>query len=457
MNPINSPKSALEALDHEDPGVRYHGAWWLGKNRASTAISKLVQCLNDERDITASGGYPLRRQAARSLGMIGDPICVPDLVRTLDTDDVKLHEATLRALIEIKDKKCIKSLICYLDKKIINKPMEALIEALASYKAWNTSEKIQPFLNSDCERTTSAAASFFFVCTGDVTYLDTIISFLGHNNRFVRQSAAFDLARIGDTRATEQIIKANIPNNIKLFTLKSILSESLESTRSHKDKTTINSNQLHQQLFKELDRLVRENFSGNLSSNHPADFTKDLDDDSTSETGKFPGGAFEKLKSPSLLDRESGIKQLAETAANQQEALLKLYFSETDQDLRMGMIKAMAELKEATFLPAFFDAIGVEIGNHCQGNIRRIAACAIGEIDWQLKINTKLQAKTITKLEWALLNPEDWGLRYSACLALQGISTADAMQVLRRAKTDESDPVVAKRIAMALSDSDVEL
>ena len=123
----------------------------------------------------------------------------------------------------------------------------------------------------------------------------------------------------------------------------------------------------------------------------------------------------------------------------------------------MGMIKAMAELKEATFLPAFFDAIGVEIGNHCQGNIRRIAACAIGEIDWQLKINTKLQAKTITKLEWALLNPEDWGLRYSACLALKSISTALAMDVLRKARAKETDPVVSTRIAMALSKPDVEL
>ena len=123
----------------------------------------------------------------------------------------------------------------------------------------------------------------------------------------------------------------------------------------------------------------------------------------------------------------------------------------------MGIIKAMAELKKAIFLPAFLDAIGVEIGNHCQGNIRRVAACAIGDIDWQLELNTNSMAKTIEKLDWALLNPEDWGLRYSACLALQSINTGLAMDVLRKAKAKETDPVVSTRIAMALSTPDVEL
>ena len=114
MIPINSTQSALEALDHDDAGVRYHGAWWLGKHRAVEAIPKLVECLKDEREVTCTGGFPLRRQAARSLGMIRNPICVPDLIRTLETNDAKLHEATLRALIEIKDNRCIDSLIYYL-------------------------------------------------------------------------------------------------------------------------------------------------------------------------------------------------------------------------------------------------------------------------------------------------------------------------------------------------------
>ena len=457
MIPINSTQSALAALNHEDAGVRYHCAWWLGKHRAVEAIPKLVECLKDEREMTSTGGYPLRRQAARSLGMIGDPICVPDLIKTLETNDAKLHEATLRALIEIKDNRCIESLIHYLDKNINDKPMEALIETLAAHKAWEASGKIKPYLDSDCERIVSSAASFFFACTGDITYLNTIITFLDHENRFVRQSAAFDLARVAHTKATAPIINANIPNNIKLFAIKSILHESVKTSDLLKENTSNKLDGLHQELFKTLDNLVRENFSGNILDNQPIETAKNHVHSSPPPTKNTPIDAFEKLKLPSLSARQSGISQLVQTSINQQESLLSLYFSETDQDIKMGIIKAMAELKKAIFLPAFLDAIGVEIGNHCQGNIRRVAACAIGEIDWQRELNANSMTKTIEKLDWALLNPEDWGLRYSACLALKSINTGLAMDVLRKASAKETDPVVSTRIAMALSTPDVEL
>ena len=118
MTTINSVTTALEALEHEDAGIRYHGAWWLGKHRVVEAIPQLMQCLSDQRDQTATGGYPLRRQAARSLGMIKDSSCIPELFKTLETDDVQLHEATLRALIEIKSDQCAPSLISYLDRDL---------------------------------------------------------------------------------------------------------------------------------------------------------------------------------------------------------------------------------------------------------------------------------------------------------------------------------------------------
>ena len=144
--PIDSVTAALEALDHQDAGVRYHGAWWLGKNRSVEGVPRLVECLLDERDKTCTGGYPLRRQAARSLGMIKDSRCLPELLKTLETDDVQLHEATLRALIEIKSDQCSSSLINYLDRDIPNKPIEALIEALTEQRLWDISEKIPKLL-----------------------------------------------------------------------------------------------------------------------------------------------------------------------------------------------------------------------------------------------------------------------------------------------------------------------
>ena len=206
----------------------------------------------------------MRRQAARSLGLIKDPSCIPELLKTLDMGDVQLHEATLRALIEINNEQCISSLINYLHKNIDNKPIEALIEALTTHKVWQEQERVRPYLESESERIACSAATYLFSCTGDSNHLNTVVSFLDHKNRFVRQSAAFDLARIATTKATTPIINANIPNNIKMFAIKSILNESiLESTQAGENaQTNITSLQIN--LFDKLDELAQENFAGNL-------------------------------------------------------------------------------------------------------------------------------------------------------------------------------------------------
>ena len=121
----------------------------------------------------------------------------------------------------------------------------------------------------------------------------------------------------------------------------------------------------------------------------------------------------------------------------------------------MGLIKAMASLRRPLYAKAFIDAIGVEIGNHCQGNIRRVAACALGEIKWSEKGGPEALPTIIKKLGWTLQSPEDWGLRYGACLALEGISNANSAELLIKAKREELDPVICMRIEHALSTSKV--
>ncbi len=449
MIPINSTQSALEALEHEDAGVRYHSAWWLGKHRAVEAVPKLVECLKDEREVTSAGGYPLRRQAARSLGMIRDASCVHALLETLETDDVQLHEATLRALIEIKSDQCSNSLISYLDKDIQNKPIEALIEALASLQIWQVSEKIKPFLQSDSERVVSSAASFFFCCTGDTNYLDQVAGLLSHDNRFVRQSAAFDLARIGTLAAARPVLAANIPNNVKMYAIRSILNDSLLKSAMREEERSQNE-ELHDSLFRTLDELTRENFAGNLLINQ--EFPKSTNaEQSLESTAGILSTAFQKLGSPSLMDREEGIRLLAESPESIKRDLHNLYFSESDQDIKMGLVKAMAKLKDSVYVPALIDAIGVEIGNHCQGNIRRVAACALGDIDWIQQADRQSLTITMDKLSWTLQYPDDWGLRYSACIALEGINDARAKDLLVQTTQQEIDPVISRRINIALS------
>ena len=450
MIPINSTKSALKALEHEDAGVRYHGAWWLGKHRAFEAVPKLVECLKDEREVTSAGGYPLRRQAARSLGMIRDESCVQALLETLETNDVQLHEATLRALIEIKSDQCSSSLISYLDKDIYNKPVEALIEALASLGIWQVSEKIKPFLQSDSERVVSSAASFFFCCTGDTNYLDQIAGLLRHENRFVRQSAAFDLARIGTLAAAEPILAANIPNNVKMYAIRAILSDSLPKSTKRENNQEPQNAEVHDSLFRTLDELTRENFAGNLLIDQ--DIQKSTNPEQTlSSKAELLSNAFKRLGSPSLTEREQGIKLLVNSTESIKEDLHNLYFSESDQDIKMGLVKVMAKLKNSLYVPALIDAVGVEIGNHCQGNIRRVAACALGDIDWVHQADRQSLTHTIDKLSWTLQYPDDWGLRYSACIALEGISNAQAKDLLIQTSQRETDPVISRRVNIALS------
>ena len=382
--------------------------------------------------------------------MIRDASCVHSLLETLNTNDVQLHEATLRALTEINNDQCTSSLISYLEKDIHNKPIEALIEALASHQVWQVSEKIRPYLQSNSERVASSAAAFFYGCTGEKIYLDRVVGLLDHENRFVRQSAAFDLARLGTISATKPVLSANIPNNVKMYAIKAILTKSIQKPTHHEIENEAQNEGLRDSLFATLDSLTRENFSGNLlvnqsRANHPEPNSQ------INPSIKKLSNAFEKLKSPSLPEREEGIRQLIKNAKYADEDLLNSYFDELDQDIKMGVIKAMSELKNAAYVPAFVDAIGAEIGNHCQGNIRRVAACALGDINWSHQFESRAFSISMEKLGWTLQYPDDWGLRYSACIALEGIGNSKAQSLLVESKTKEVDQVVSARIDIALS------
>ena len=288
--------------------------------------------------MTSTGGYPLRRQAARSLGMIKNSSCIHSLLETLNTDDVQLHEATLRALIEIKNDQCSHSLINYLNKDIHNKPIEALIEALTANQVWQISEQIRPFLKSDSKRVVSSAATFFYGCTGDKSYLDQVIKLLNHENRFVRQSAAFDLARIGTISAAKPILAAEIPNNIKMYAIRAILSDSLLKSAKEENDQGAQNQEVHDSLFKTLDELTRESFAGNLLIDQEIQTSSNSAQPLRSRA-EILTNAFKKLGSPSLREREEGIRLLTQSPESIKGDLHNLYFSESDQDIKMGLVK----------------------------------------------------------------------------------------------------------------------
>ena len=452
MSTINSPESAIKALENEDAGIRYHAAWWLGKHRVESAVPKLIECLKDEKDQTSAGGFPLRRQAARSLGLINDISCTPYLLETFQTNDTQLHEASLRALIEINDPACIGTLIAYLDKNIKDKPMEALIETLTAYQVWGINKKIELFLTSSSERIASAAAAYFYKYTGEIYYLNQIHRYLEHNNRFVRQSATFDLAKIGSIASTKSILKAEIPNNIKMYSLKSILNKTLSNQRVNNDQDLLCTLKNEQRdIIIKLDSLVRENFEGTLSIKDDFSNDKEVQYDSAAHDNLKYSDILHLLRSRSLADRNLGIALLAKNKNFNELNLSDLYFSETDQDIKMGLIKAITLKKDSQSAAALIDAVGVEIGNHCQGNIRRVAACALGSAALKLHQGERNIQTILDKLAWALVEPDDWGLRYSSCLALEEINEDRAIKILSQACLLEPDSIVSLRMRIALS------
>ena len=97
-------------------------------------------------------------------------------------------------------------------------------------------------------------------------YLSKIHCYLEHSNRFIRQSAAFDLAKIGSIASTQLILNAEIPNNIKMYSLKSILNKTLSDQRINHDQDLCALKNEQRDIIIKLDSLVRENFEGTLSA-----------------------------------------------------------------------------------------------------------------------------------------------------------------------------------------------
>ncbi|MGQ9873405.1 HEAT repeat domain-containing protein, partial [Leptodesmis sp.] len=139
---------AIANLQGEDPGLRYYAAWWLGRFRVRTpaAIEALLAALLDEADRTPDGGYPLRRNAARALGKLGDHRAVPALIECLTCSDFYVREAAAQSLGHLGDRTCVPHLIQLLAGGLtaaqprpgsprLAQPYDAIIEALGALGA----------------------------------------------------------------------------------------------------------------------------------------------------------------------------------------------------------------------------------------------------------------------------------------------------------------------------------
>jgi phycocyanobilin lyase alpha subunit len=241
-------EQAIANLQGEDLGLRVYAAWWLGRFRVDQpeAIEILIQALDDEADRTEAGGYPLRRNAARALGKLGDQRAVPALIQSLACADFYVREAAAQSLEMLEDARAIPTLIELLQDQIpgtlpapepphLQQPYDAILEALGSLNASAATSLIQPFLQHSIPRIQFAAARALYQLTTDTVaanqYADRLVQALSGSDLQLRRAALADLGAIGYLPAAPAIAETLAENSLKLISLKGLLEKEIKQTQ----------------------------------------------------------------------------------------------------------------------------------------------------------------------------------------------------------------------------------
>ncbi|WP_366142461.1 HEAT repeat domain-containing protein [uncultured Thermosynechococcus sp.] len=256
----------LAQLQGTDPGLRYYAAWWLGKFGLETAtaaerqaiVNALIGALADEADRTELGGYPLRRNAARALGRLGDRQAVPALIECLHCEDFYVREAAAIALGQLGDPRAIAPLQALLEGGVamarpvpgrphLVQPVEAVMESLGHLGATEAIPLIEPFLTHEMPRVQLATARALFQLTGAAEYGDRLLAALESEDVQLRRTALLDLGAMGYLPAAEAILQAGVEASFKLIALHGILSKQLHQAAPAEQTLS---------LFQGLDQLL---------------------------------------------------------------------------------------------------------------------------------------------------------------------------------------------------------
>lgn len=249
---INSESSltveqAIANLQGEDLGLRVYAAWWLGRFRvnAPEAIDILIAALEDQEDRTEAGGYPLRRNAARALGKLGDTRAVPALIMALGCADFYVREAAAQSLEMLGDLSCIPRLMELLNDQVpgtlpapeppqLAQPFDAILEALGTLGASEAIPHILPFLEHFVPRMQYAAIRAMYQLTPNAElanqYGQRLVQALSHKDLQLRRTVLADLGAMGYLPAAEAIAQTPAENSLKLIALKGLLEKQLGQT-----------------------------------------------------------------------------------------------------------------------------------------------------------------------------------------------------------------------------------
>ncbi|WP_375468281.1 HEAT repeat domain-containing protein [uncultured Nostoc sp.] len=228
-------EQAIANLESADLGLRFYAAWWLGRFRIgeAAAITGLIKALEDEADRTPEGGYPLRRNAARALGKLGDRQAVSPLIGCLDCSDFYVREAAAQSLEMLGDPVCIPALIKLLQvglqdgqlisQPALSQPYDAILEALGTLRATEFIPLVKPFLEHPIELVQYAAARAMYQLTQEPVYGERLVQALAGEKLQLRRAVLADLGAIGYLPAADAIAQTLAENSLKLISLKGLL------------------------------------------------------------------------------------------------------------------------------------------------------------------------------------------------------------------------------------------
>jgi bilin biosynthesis PecF protein len=145
----------------------------------------------------------------------------------------------------------------------------------------------------------------------------------------------------------------------------------------------------------------------------------------------------------------NAVKALVQRAPDSVEPLITAFRVSRDHGVQSYIVQALAQIGDSRSLELLVEVVGVEVANHCQGNVRRVAARGLGKIGATAN-NSQMTRQAVDKLTWAVLKAEDWALRYASVVSLQEIATIEAQAALQQVLTQEREKVVLARIATAL-------
>ncbi|MFM1841382.1 MAG: Phycocyanobilin lyase alpha subunit [Cyanobacteriota bacterium] len=235
-NPAYTLEQAIANLQQtEDTSARYYAAWWIGRFRVARpeTIAALLIALEDDTDRSPDGGYPLRRNAAKALGKLGDRQAIPALIQALDCEDYYVRESAAQALEQLRDPAAIPALLRKLDggvaaaqlvegKPHLVQPYEAILEALGGLQAKNAIAQLEPFLDHFAPKVQYAAARALYQLTQLPHYGDRLIAALKGPELQLRRSAMMDLGATGYLPGATAIAATYAENSLKLIALRDL-------------------------------------------------------------------------------------------------------------------------------------------------------------------------------------------------------------------------------------------